>query len=302
MFKKLTSVALATVLSAALLTAAFIPTAFADYIAPEAPEGYVYDEADLLSAEAESSLQAQLTTLDEETSVQVVTVILSDLQGYTIEEVGLTIGREWGVGQDEFNNGVVFVLSPATNEARIEVGYGLEGAITDAQSNAILGEAVVYFSQSDFDGGVQVAVDYIEGLARGEAFPLEELDLESVNAEPSAGGALLVLIYMLPLLWVILSWFSSTKAWWLGGIFGAAIGLLISFAWMGTLIGLGIGLALDFTLSTFLFGKIKSSKGRKGGGFWGGFGGGKGGSSGGGSSFGGFGGGGFGGGGATGKW
>ena len=299
MLKKLSSIALAIMLSAAMLIPA-VPTALADYIAPDAPEGYVYDEADLISAEAETSLNAQLTTLNEETSVQLVAVTLSDLQGYTIEEVALTIGREWGVGQEEFNNGVVFIVSPSTNEARIEVGYGLEGAITDAQSNAILGEAVAYFAQSDFDGGVQTAINYIEGLARGEEFPLEELDLSTINAAPDAGGIFLVFIYLLPLLWVILSWFSSTKAWWLGGIFGAVIGFLISFGWFGLLLGAGIGLAIDFALSTFLFGKMKGRKG--GGGFWGGFGGGKSGGFGGGGGFGGFGGGGFGGGGATGRW
>lgn len=289
-------------ITAMLTLTSLVPAAFADYVAPAAPEGYVYDEADLLSAEAEASLSAQLTTLDQETSVQVVTVVLSDLQGYTIEEAGLTIGREWGVGTEEFNNGVVFVISPSTNEARIEVGYGLEGAITDAQSNAILGEAVPYFAQSDFDGGVQVAVDYIEGLARGEEFPLQELDLDTINAEPASGSALLVLLYLLPLLWAVLSWFSSTKAWWLGGIFGAVIGFLITFAWIGLLIGAGCGLALDFILSTFLFGKMKGGKGGKGGGFFGGLGGRSGGSGGSGSSFGGFGGGSFGGGGATGRW
>lgn len=275
----------------------FIPLASAEYVPPEAPNGYVLDEAGVLSEETEAALEAELATLEEETSTQIAIYMASSLQGYTVEEAALSIGRTWGVGQEEFNNGVVLLVAPNESTARIEVGYGLEGAITDAQSNAILNEMIPYFVEADYDTAVITGVGYIEGLARGEEFPLEDLTLdENGNVMQDSGNWLVILLYFIPLFWALLSWMSSTKAWWLGGVFGLIIGAVVSFAVLPIIIGGVLGLFLDFILSTVLYKKI--GMGKSGRGFWGGFGG----SGGSGGGFGGFGGGGFGGGGATGRW
>jgi uncharacterized protein len=281
---------LASLLFSLLLT----PLAYADFIPPEAPDGYVLDEAEILSDETEATLQTQLTTLETDTSTQIVVVTLSDLQGYPIEEASLAIGRTWGVGQEEFNNGVVFLIAPNNQAARIEVGYGLEGAITDAQSNAILGESINFFMIADYDTGTLEGINYLEILARGEEFPLEEVTLN----ETSDGSIWLILFYLIPFAWALLSWMSSTKAWWIGGIFGGIIGLIATWAILGVVIGIAAGLGLDLLLSTVLYKKLGTTG--KGPWYLGGGKGGRGGSSGGG--FGGFGGGGFGGGGASGSW
>jgi uncharacterized protein len=271
----------------------WISIARAELLLPPAPEGYVLDEAEILSDDTEAQLQSLLATLDAENSTQMVVLTVSELQGYAIEQYALAVGREWGVGQEEFNNGLVFLIAPNEREVRIEVGYGLEGAITDAQSFMIIDQLVLpAFAEGDYDKGVLAGMATLEKLARGEAFDLTELGSSSSQ---QAGFDLW--IFGLFAVWAALSWFSKSKAWWLGGVVGAIAGALI----FGTLIG-GIllaltGLVMDYLVSTHLYGKINTGKGGR---FGGGFGGRSGGSSGGG--FGGFGGGGFGGGGASGRW
>lgn len=267
-------------------------------LGPNGEDWYVLDGADVLSDETESTLQTQLSTLAAETSVGMVVVTVSTLNDYPIEMYALELGREWGAGQDEFDNGLIFLVAPDEREVRIEVGYGLEGVITDAQSSVILRKVTTpYFQAGDYDQGVLETMMHLEALARNEAFDLEEIDSTS---ESSFGDWLSIFIFfILPLGWALLSWFSSTKSWWIGGVFGGIFGFIV-----GSLTGLAIGavggLFLDYVLSTYLFSKIKPPRGG-GGGFW--FGGGR--HGGGGSSsggIGGFGGGGFGGGGATGRW
>ena len=289
-------------LASLFLSLLLIPLAHADFIPPEAPEGYVLDEAEILLETTKTSLETQLQTLDQETSTQIVVVTLPDLQGYTIEEAGLTIGRTWGVGQEEFNNGVVFLIAPNDRTARIEVGYGLEGAITDAQSNAILQESINYFMSSGYDAGIQEGINYLEILARGEEFPLEEITLNmdyTISDYIAMAFPILMsfFFFLVPLIWALLSWLSGSKAWWIGGVIGGVAGIILTFSIWGLLTGASLGLLLDYCLSTFLYKKIKMPKGSTGIG-----GSSRSGRSSGGSSFGGFGGGGFGGGGSTGRW
>lgn len=262
-------------------------------VLPQAPDGYVLDEAGVLSEQTEAELQTELAALQESNSTQMVVVTVTDLQGYEPEQFALALGRDWGVGQEEFNNGLVFLIAPSEQVARIEVGYGLEGAITDAQSYLILNQvAIPYFAEGNYDQGTLESMEILETLARGEAYDLSQL-------EPEASIADLLpffVFFILPLLWAFVSFLSSSKSWWLGGVFGGVFGLI--FAGMtGLALGAVLGLFLDFIVSKYFFGKLVGKSGS--GGFWGGGGGFGGGSSGG---FGGFGGGGFGGGGASGRW
>ncbi|MFA6023890.1 MAG: TPM domain-containing protein [Candidatus Gracilibacteria bacterium] len=278
----------------------FISTAFAAIDLPARPTGpagedwYILDEAGVLSDTTEATLQVQLSTLADETSTGMVVVTIPTLNDYPIESYALELGREWGVGQEGLDNGLVFLIVPEDREMRIEVGYGLEGAITDLQSYLILDKvATPYFKEGNYDQGVLESVAELEALARGEPFTVEESAASDV---PIANFLDIFLFLILPLGWALLSWFSSTKAWWMGGIFGGIFGV-IAGGWLGLGIGALGGLFVDFILSTFLFSKIK---GPKGSGFWMGGGRSGGGFGGGGSS--GFGGGGFGGGGASGRF
>ena len=273
---------------------ALAPSSFAEPILPPAPDGYVLDEANILSAETEAQLQTDLTALQTANSTQMVVVTVSDLQGYEVEQYALALGREWGVGQEEFNNGLVFLVAPTERAVRIEVGYGLEGAITDAQSFMIIDQiALPLFATGDYDQGVLQSMEVLEKLARGEVYDFTAL-------EPTLGleDFLPFIFIILPFLWAIISWFSSTKSWWLGGVFGGIFGAIVLQSLLGFALAVAMGLLLDYIVSTFLFGKLLGRGGHSG--FWGGGRGGFGGGSGGG--FGGFGGGSFGGGGSSGRW
>jgi uncharacterized protein len=283
---------LKTLLTGLALTA-LAPLAFAEFVVPAAPNGYVLDEANVLSDATEAQLQSELTTLSTETSTQIVVVTLLDLQGYEPEQAALKIGRAWGVGQTGTDNGVVFLIAPNDRVARIEVGYGLEGAITDAQSYDILNSvALPRFAEGNYDQGALDAVSALETLARGEPFTVP--DSTSSDAD---NPLWVILFYLLPLGWGFLSWMSNSKAWWVGGVFGGIFGFLFAGGLLGLGLGLAGGLLLDYILSTFFYQKLGVKNGHNSWWYLGG--GGSGGSSGG---FGGFGGGGFGGGGASGRW
>ena len=96
--------------------------------------GRVVDNAGLLSPAVEQALTEQLAAHEQATTNQVVVVTLPNLQGYTIEEFGYQLGRYWGIGQKGKDNGVVFLVAKAERKVRLEVGYGLEGVLTDALS------------------------------------------------------------------------------------------------------------------------------------------------------------------------
>lgn len=269
---------------------------FAVYEAPPAPNAYILDEANLLPDDVEARLNQSLQDFDTAHSTQVVVVTLSSLQGYPIEEVALEIGRTWGVGQADLDNGLVFLIAPNERQARIEVGYGLEGAITDLQSAQIIDTlALPRFRESNYITGIVDSTEALLALAAGEEF-----DFPAQPSGLNSEGLIFAIWLILAFGWTLLSLMSQSKSWWLGGVLGSLAGAVVAALLSGTLIGfvvLGgiLGLLLDLFLSTVLHKKIPPPSSR-GGGFGGG---GRGGSSGG---FGGFGGGGFGGGGASGSW
>ncbi len=125
--------------------------------APEFPalSGRVVDQAGLLSSRTESVLTSELTALEDQTGAQLVVVTLPDLQGYPIEEFGYQLGRHWGIGRADEDDGVLLIVAQAERKVRIEVGYGLEGVLTDAWSSVTIQRAIVpRFRQGDFDAGV----------------------------------------------------------------------------------------------------------------------------------------------------
>ncbi len=267
------------------------PLALAALQLPDAPIGnsYVSDFAGILSDETEQSLNSRLAQFETDKTTEIAVVTVDNLQDYNIEEYGIELARKWGVGQKDTDNGVLLLVAPNEREVRIEVGYGLEGPLPDGKASRIINEIILpQFKAGDYDLGVVSGVDAIISAVEGEEF----VGKTNSNNDDDIFG---LLIFFLPFFWVIMSWFSGSKAWWAGGIFGGAIGLIF-YSISGLLIGAILGLGIDFIASTFLFGKIKGGKG--GSGFFGGRGGFGGGSSGGG----GFGGGSFGGGGSSGSW
>ena len=260
--------------------------------------GRVVDGANILSAETKQSLENMLANLETNSSNQLVVVTLKSLQGYDIADFGYRLGRAWGIGQKKKNNGVLLIVAPNERKVRIEVGYGLEGILTDAISSVIIQNRIIpYFKKGDFDKGVLEGVKAIIGTIKGTYKP-EKHEREKI------GSVVPQLFFGFFFLMIVLQKAVSQK-------FGNIISKLIPSSFFGLfayvisasiLIGLGIWVGL-FLLFLY-FGAFESSGGSDGG-SWSSTGGFYGGSGGFDSGFGGGfsgGGGGFGGGGASGGW
>lgn len=105
--------------------------------------GRVVDTAAIIPDEAEERLTAELAGLEQRTGHQFVVVTVTDLKGSTIEDYGLALGNHWGVGRKDVNDGVLLIVAPGARKVRIEVGCGLETALTNAEAKVILDRDVL---------------------------------------------------------------------------------------------------------------------------------------------------------------
>ena len=176
---KNTAKVLTLLLCAALLStfaiAADIPSPTSDF--------YVNDYADVLSSETERHIMDTSVPLAEETGAQVVVLTVESLDGSDIESYGLEVGRQWGIGGEQQDNGLLILLSTGDREIRIEVGYGLEGAINDAKAGRLIRDyAQDYYANDDFDTGTLELYNAAVSLVR-EEYGLEALEGYSAPAE-----------------------------------------------------------------------------------------------------------------------
>jgi uncharacterized protein len=132
--------------------------------------GRVVDEANILDESTRAALTQKLADLEAKTTDQLVVVTLKSLQGTTIEDLGYQLGRHWRIGQKDKNNGVLLIVAPTDRQVRIEVGYGLEGTLTDAVSKLIIENGILpRFRANDFPGGITRGVDDIISVLTGDA-------------------------------------------------------------------------------------------------------------------------------------
>ncbi len=139
---------------------------------PEFPRltGRVVDEAGLLSAPGRDRITGWLEGFERASRRQVVVVTVKSLQGYPIEDFGYRLGRAWGIGEKDRNTGAILLVAPKEREVRIEVGYGLEGELTDAVSRAIIEQNILPAFRSG---------NYEQGIVNGTAAILKVLGWES---------------------------------------------------------------------------------------------------------------------------
>lgn len=124
--------------------------------------GRVVDQAGLLSPAEEQRLSASSEAVEREVGPQFVIVTVSDLQGRTIEDYGVQLGRTWGIGHRGRNDGVLLIVAPNERKVRIEVGYGLERRVTDPFASRVLREQVrPRFEAGDFAAGIIAGSDSI---------------------------------------------------------------------------------------------------------------------------------------------
>lgn len=260
----------------------------------------VTDQAEVLSAQQESELEAVLTEFEVRKGVQIAVLTVATVAPEEIEQYSIRVVDAWKLGRQGVDDGALLLVAVEDRRVRIEVGRGLEGALTDLISNRIIDETIVpAFRAGDYPGGIALGVERMIQVADGE--PLPEPEPSWNGGDGNATGDLFGLLFVL----VFFVGAALRKVF--GRFFGslATGGLVGTVVWLASSAVLAAGLAaFGAFFLTLVLGVIPASafntRGRRG--RWdGGFGGGGFGGGGFGGGFGG-GGGGFGGGGASGRW
>ena len=132
------------------------------------PASFVTDYTSTLSPNQKQALESKLSQFEQSSSNEISVVIIPSLQGDTIENFSVELFKEWGVGKKGIDNGVLVLISLQDHQMRIEVGYGLEGILTDAQSAKIIdGIMKPAFQDSHYYQGIDTATDSIISLLNG---------------------------------------------------------------------------------------------------------------------------------------
>jgi uncharacterized protein len=288
---------LPTLLLAVAVLAA--PVAFAQGLQPVPKlEARVTDLTGTLTAGQQAELEQKLTAFEQRKGTQLALLIIATTQPEAIEQYSIRVVEAWKLGRAKPDDGVLLLVALQDRAIRIEVGYGLEGALTDATSRRIIESAITpLFRQGDIHGGVSAGLQQIMTVAEGEALPPPDTKWRGTG--DSLLGLLPILFFGVLIGGAVLrSIFGRTLGAMLtGGLAGTLVWVIASM--LGVAIGVGIA-AMLFSLFAGLATNVGSGRNPRGGGPWIG-GGGFGGGGFGGGGFGG-GGGGFGGGGASGRW
>lgn len=283
----------------ALLTSGLTPVS-ALSVPPAPPlERPIVDQTGTLSEQQQSALADQIAASRKEKDYQIGILLIPSLENRDLEGYSIDVARAWGIGEKAKNNGVLLIVVKNDRKLRIEVGSGLEGDLTDAQSGRIIQQKITpKFKTGDYYGGISDGVAAIHEAVMGRA---------PAPAQPTGSGDITGAIMNVGFfaLWIII-WLGSvlarSKSWWAGGVIGGITGLIIAAiagwaVWAVLLIValIGSGLGLDWLVSRNY--RERTSHGVAPSWWAGGSGWGSGG--GGGGSFGG---GGFSGGGSSGSW
>src|SRR5476649_2722427 len=217
--------------------------------------GRIVDQANIIPDATRSAIEQKLADLESKSGIQLVVATVNSLEGQEIEPYANELFRSWGLGQKEKNNGVLLLVAPNEHRVRIEVGYGLEGTLTDALSKVIITNAITpRFKTGDFSGGIARGVDDIITVLTTDSSEWQKRPSLRVDSEPASA----------PVNWLVIV------------VLVGVIGLMIvspTFRWMA--------------LAMLMSGRSAGSGGFGGGGFsssGGGFAGGGGSSGGGGAS------------------
>lgn len=167
--------------------------------------GRVVDEAGILDAATRQAITDKLAAVEARSGDQIVVVTLKSLQGTTIEDYGYQLGRHRGIGEKDKNNGALLIVAPNERKVRIEVGYGLEGALTDAVSHFIVQNAILpRFRANDFAGGIVRGVDDIIQVVSGDAEEFKRRAAQRPDHQ-SQSIDIVTLIFILLLIYFIFS-------------------------------------------------------------------------------------------------
>lgn len=242
----------------------------------------VTDLTATLSAGQQATLENTLAAFEAKKGSQIAVLIVPTTEPEDIAQFGIRVAEKWKIGRAKVDDGVIMIVAKSDRELRIEVGYGLEGAIPDAVAKRVIAEVITpYFKAGDFNGGIDAGVQQLMRLIEGEPLPAPGRPDHGSGDEPFV----LLIVGGMVVGWLLSAMMSRPAAGAVAALGSGAVGAML----------LGFNLVLLF-VAVFVFAGVAS--GFRGGGGW---------SSGGGGGFGGGGswgggGGGFGGGGASGSW
>lgn len=165
--------------------------------------GRVTDAAGLLPPDTAARLEAELKALEDTTTTQLVVATVPSLDGLEIEDYGYQLGRHWGIGSKDSNNGAILLVAPNERRVRIEVGYGLEGTLTDALTSQVIRRTILpQFKAGDMAGGVEAGTAELIRLLQlppeqAEAAALAARQTAAQDEGPSLGAVIVWVIIIL---------------------------------------------------------------------------------------------------------
>jgi uncharacterized protein len=164
--------------------------------------GRVIDQAGVMTAETRSDVEAKSRALEDKSGIQLVVATVKSLQGSDIETYANQLFRFWKLGEAKKNNGVLFLVAPTEHKVRIEVGYGLEGTLTDALSSVIISSAIIpRFKINDFSGGIERGVDGIISVLSGDSAEWQrKVNVRSEDASSDFGKLFPIIFFIIMIL------------------------------------------------------------------------------------------------------
>ena len=261
----------------------FALSAWAQVAVPELSRR-VTDLTATLDAAQVAALESKLAAFEAQQGSQIALLIVPTTQPEDIAQFGIRVAEQWKIGREKVDDGVILIVAKDDRKLRLEVGYGLEGAIPDAIAKRVIAETITpYFKAGDYYGGIDAGVQQLMRLIEGEPLPPPS----ATGKGGDDGPFLMLIIGGIVAGWLLSMLMSRPAAGGIAALGSGAVGALL----------LGLTPVLLF-IAVFVFAGVAS--GFRHGGGWSSGGGGRGGGFGGGSWGGG--GGGFGGGGASGSW
>lgn len=187
---------------------------------------FVNDFADVIEQAAEDEIYSKAAALQEKTTAQVVVVTVNTLDGEEPADYALGLGRQWGVGQEDEDNGVVILLAKTERQIYIAVGYGLEGALPDSKTGRIIDVyGLDYLKKDDFSAGLleifgaivnEVYIEYGEEPEEGYT-PIEDTDEETLEEYGARVAASWVIMLAIVILFILIFGRRRRGFFWFGG-------------------------------------------------------------------------------------
>ena len=193
--------------------------------------GRIVDQANVISAGARQTIETKLVELETKSGIQLVVATVNSLEGQEIEPYANALFRKWQLGEKAKNNGVLLLVAPKERRVRVEVGYGLEGTLTDALGKVIITNAITpRLKTGDFSDGISRGVDDIITVLTTDASEWEKRPSLRLDSQPASDPVNWILILVIIVI-VVLLIVSPGFRWF---FFNVVLNILLSSAFSGS--------------------------------------------------------------------